>query len=150
VPTLYHLPVFLEGTITREQYVRWLNRKTAAHKKRDRGRGNHNATGAEYKRAIHKAVTESSGGIDAYTGEALNWSQISTYDNRKAKAGGRAYKALYAMLPTIDHIGDGTGPADFAICGWRTNDAKSDMTLTEFLDLCRKLISYAERRSGSG
>ena len=28
---------------------------------------------------------------------------------------------------------DATGPADFAICGWRTNDAKGDPTHPEFV-----------------
>lgn len=90
---------------------------------------------------IHRAVVESKG-RDAYTGETLEWSRISTYENEKSKSGGRHYKATFALLPTVDHVNDGTGPADFRICGWRTNDAKHDLTLPEFLDLCEKVMRH--------
>jgi hypothetical protein len=29
------------------------------------------------------------------------------------------------------------------ICSWRTNDAKSDLTRDEFVELCRKVIARA-------
>lgn len=136
---LFDLPPFLDGTVTREAYVRWLQRKAAAHVKRDRKRGNLTATISEYKRAVHKAVC-ASGGKDVYTHERLDWHLISTYDNQDSTQGRRVYKAKFALLPTVDHLGDGTGPADFAICGWRTNDAKGDLTLKEFVALCGRVL----------
>jgi hypothetical protein len=45
-------------------------------------------------------------------------------------------------LPTVDHVNDGLGPADFRICAWRTNDAKNDQSLDEFVALCRRVIDY--------
>jgi len=137
---LFDLPAFLDDVVTREAYVRWLQRKAAAHVKRDRKRGNGSASVSEYKQAIHGAVCASRG-RDAYTGEELDWGLISKYDNDESKQGRRGYKAKFALLPTVDHVGDGTGPADFRICAWRTNDAKGDLTLEEFMALCARVLA---------
>lgn len=137
---LFDLPPFLDGIVSREAYVRWLQRKAVAHVKRDRKRANRAALVSDYKRAIHRAVCASDG-RDAYTNESLDWHLISTYDNDESKQGRRGYKAKFGLLPTVDHVGDGTGPADFAICGWRTNDAKGDLTLEEFVVLCARVVT---------
>ena len=137
---LFDVPRFLDGVVTREVYVRWLQRKAMAHVKRDRERGNRAASVAEYKRAIHDAVCASDG-KDAYTNERLDFTLISTWDNTKSKVGRRKYKAKFGLMPTVDHIGDGTGPADFKICAWRTNDAKGDLTLEEFVVLCARVLA---------
>lgn len=134
--------------MTREIYVRWLQRKAAAHLKRDRKRGNKSGSVSEYKRAIHEAVCKSEG-KDAYTGEELDWKLVSTYNNDESKQGRRNYKAKFALLPTVDHIGDGTGPADFKICGWRTNDAKGDLSLEEFVALCVRVVAANKPRQPS-
>ena len=118
----YQLPQFLSAVVTQSSYERWLHRKAIAHVRRDRKRGNSKATNEAYKITIHKAVITSDG-LDYYTGEKLDWSLISKYDNEQSKANGRHYKKSLALLPTIDHVGDGRGDADFRICGWRTNDA---------------------------
>lgn len=138
---IYALPKFLNELISPAAYSRWLQRKASAHVKRDRKRGNTNATVSSYKQAIHAAVVASNGN-DAYTGEQLNWSLISQYDNNESKSRGRAYKKELAALPTVDHIGDGLGAPDFVICSWRTNDAKHDLTLDEFLSLCRSVLEH--------
>ena len=137
---LFDLPPFLEDVVTREAYVRWLQRRAMAHIRRDRKRGNKAASVSEYKRAIHQAVC-SSQGRDAYTGEQLDWALISKYNNDESKQGRRTYKAGFALLPTVDHVGDGTGSADFNICGWRTNDAKGDLSLEEFVKLCERVVA---------
>lgn len=95
--------------------------------------------------SIHAAVVEGRG-RDAYTGEELRWDLLSTYDNLKSSEGRRSYKASFALKPTVDHVGDGTGPANFVICAWRTNQAKSDLSLEDFLDLCRRVVSFQEQR----
>jgi hypothetical protein len=56
----YGLPAFLVGTVTREQYERWLHRKAVAHVRRDRKRGNATATNEAYKIAIHRAASRTS------------------------------------------------------------------------------------------
>lgn len=142
----YEIPAFLVGTVAQDQYERWLRRKAVAHVRRDRRRGNPAATNAEYKVEIHRAVIESEG-RDCYTGEQLNWSLISTYENERSKAEGRRYKATFALLPTVDHVADGLGPAEFKICSWRTNDAKHDLSLPEFISLCEKVLRH---NKGSG
>jgi hypothetical protein len=53
---------------------------------------------------------------------------------------------LLALLPTVDHVGDGLGAADFKICGWRTNDSKTDMTHQEFVAFCRRVVTHFDGR----
>jgi len=130
------MSAFVDQTI----YERWLHRKAMAHVKRDKARGNTTATNEAYKIAIHKAVCDSKG-KDAYTNEKLDWSLLSKYDNEKSKEHGRKYKKQFALLPSVDHVGDGTGEADFKICSWRTNDAKNDMSYSELVDLCQKILN---------
>ncbi len=137
----YERPPFLLEQVTQEVYERWLRRKAQAHVKRDRRRGNETAIGEAYRVAIHSAVSES-GGRDAYTGEELDWSLISKYDNDESKENGRHYKHNFALLPTVDHVGDGLGVADFKICGWRTNDAKNDLEMPAFLALCQSVLEH--------
>ncbi len=102
------------------------------------------ATNEEYKKAIHRAAAESHG-LDCNTGEGLDWSLVGKYSNAEAKAGRRQYKAKFALLPTIDHVGDGLGVADFKICSWRTNDAKNDLAHEDFVALCRLVTEYVNR-----
>lgn len=135
------LPPFLDSIVTRETYERWLQRKAAAHVKRDRKRG-HTCADAAYRDAIHEAVVRS-GGKDDYTGELLNWTLISTYDNAMSKLGRHAYKAGFALLPTVDHVDADATSASFRICGWRTNDAKHDLSVESFLTLCRAVLEHA-------
>ena len=141
----YELPPFLGGRIEAIAYRKWLGRKAARHCRRDRRRGNQTATIEEYKNSIHAAVIASEG-RDRFTGEELDWSLISTYDNAKSKELRRGYKATFALLPTVDHIGGGTGPASFQICSWRTNDMKNDLACDDFVSLCRLV---ADRASAS-
>jgi hypothetical protein len=131
----YSIPQFLAGKIKEETYLRWLRRKAQAHLKRDRNRNNETATGEDYRHAIHEAVIQSDG-KDHYTGQILDWSLISQYDNEASAAGRREYKAKFALLPTVDHIGDGTGAANFVICSWRINDMKNDMSHGELATSC--------------
>lgn len=138
----YQLPEFLAGQVDQNTYERWLHRKARAHVKRDKGRGNKTATNEEYKIEIHRAVGESSG-IDSYTGEQLDWSLLSLYDNEESKKHGRQYKKKFALLPSVDHVDSGKAAANFKICAWRTNDAKNDLSYQEFIELCMKVVAAA-------
>ncbi len=141
----YVRPPFLPPEVTQASYLRWLSRKSIAHVRRDKRRGNIKAVNEAYKMAIHQAVIDSTG-KDHYTGEPLNWTLLSRYNNDESKEKRRHYKASFALLPTVDHVGDGLGVAEFKICGWRTNDAKNDLTHEEFIELCRRVIAYFDRR----
>ena len=136
----YQLPAFLAPEVSQAQYERWLSRRAVAHVRRDRRGGKKTATAEGYKRAIHRAV-EVSDGVDAYTGEKLDWSLISRYNNREAKRGGGTYRKRFALLPSVDHLRGERGSTDFVICGWRTNDAKSDLSYAEFRELCKKVLT---------
>ena len=138
---MYDLPSFLNDVVSQEAYERWLHRKAQAHVKRDRLRGNSSASGSAYKQAIHAAIIESDG-CDAYTGELLDWKRISQFNNEEAQMNGRHYKKSFALLPTVDHVGDGQGSANFKICGWRTNDAKNDLDLAEFISVCQSVLKH--------
>lgn len=143
-PRRYQLPDFLfHMALTQDRFEKWLRGRAAAQLKRDRKRGNIciSATGEAYRMAIYQAVVHSKG-RDHYTGEALDWSLIGTYSNAESKAKTRAYKATLALLPSIDHVGDGLGEVDFKLCAWRTNDAKNDLTHEAFVSLCRRVVAY--------
>lgn len=137
----YPLPSFLGGRCTAEQYRAWVFAKAAAHYERDSARGNANITRRAYREAIHQAVIASAG-VDAYTGLPLDWHLISTYDNEKSREQRRAYKKGLGNLPTVDHVGDGLGAPDFTICSWRVNDAKHDLTMGEFVELCQQVLRH--------
>jgi hypothetical protein len=83
---LYELPSFLENKVSRDTYVRWLQRKAQAHVVRDRRRWKKALSVSDYKKAIHSAVIRSKG-RDFYTGEVLDWNLLSRYDNTKSKSG---------------------------------------------------------------
>ena len=144
MPIKYHLPSFLKGKeVTRERYVRWLQRKALSLARRDRRRWQKAVSVADYKEAIHKVV-ESSGGKDFYTQEGLDWGLISKYDNRESQRGGVEYKKDFARLPTVDHVDPTSREPQFQICGWRTNDCKNDLTVEELRQFCEAFL-HAQR-----
>ncbi|MHB1562643.1 MAG: hypothetical protein ACYCXP_00885 [Leptospirillum sp.] len=128
--------------IDERAYLKWLRRKASAHVKRDRKRDLAGVDHETYLNAIHDAVLRSDG-RDAYTGERLDWTLISQYDNDASKKGRHHYKAGFAMLPTVDHVDASASSASFLICAWRTNDAKNDLTTDAFFDLCAKVLIHA-------
>lgn len=136
------MPVFLAESVSADAYERWLTRKAAAHVKRDRKRGQSGVTQSLYKEAIHAAVILSQG-KDAYTGETLDWQLISKYNNDESRIGRHGYKSGFALLPTVDHVNAGATEASFRICSWRTNDAKNDLSVDDFLSLCEKVLIHA-------
>ncbi len=144
----YELPGFLLGVVTQAKYDRWLQRKSVAHVRRDRQRGNQGAKIADYKVAIHSAVVRSEG-LDSYTKEKLHWNLLSKWSNEEAKNRRRQHKREFYLLPTVDHVGDGSGEPEFKICAMLTNDVKSDLSHEELLGFCEKLLRAAGRWPGS-
>ena len=71
------LPPFITDAMA---YSRWLKGRALAHVKRDKARGHTQANPAAYRAVIHQAVLDSEG-RDFYTGEMLDWSPCSTYNN---------------------------------------------------------------------
>jgi hypothetical protein len=143
-PRKYQMPQFVEQFHTQQKYDIWLSRKASILVKRDKKRGNLTTIREKYKMAIHSAVVDC-GACDHYTGEPLDWKLLGMWNNAESKAGRRKYKKDFALLPTVDHVGDGLGEADFKICAWRTNDAKNDLTHEEFVELCRRVVAHFDR-----
>lgn len=141
---LFPLPPCLTDKCSQEDYTRWLYRKASAHVKRDKKRGNAVCDRNSYRRAIHAAVCQN-GHKDAFTGEELHWNLISKYDNTSSKAGKRGYKKQFDLLPTVDHLDEGLGEPRFAICGWRTNDCKGDLSIEELTTFCRTFLENQQR-----
>lgn len=83
-----------------------------------------------------------SGGLDAYTGEPLEWILIGTYKNEDSKLGRHKYKAQFALLPAVDHHESDVAGTPFRMCAWRTNTAKNDLPIDAFIDLCRRVVAY--------
>ena len=140
IGTRYALLGFLQGRVTPEHYEHWLRRKADAHVRRDRGRGIE-CTREDFRLRIHEAVQDS-GGLDAYTGQDLDWELLSEYDNESSREGRTEYKRKFARLPTVDHSIAGDAKK-FMICAWRTNDAKNDMELEDFRNLCVAVLLHA-------
>ena len=142
----YQRPDFLVDVVEQDVYERWLRRKAQSLVDRDR-RSGAGVSPIAYRDSIHQAVL-TSGGLDAYTGEALRWTLISQYDNEKSKQLGRKYKHEFALLPTVDHVDDPRqGSANFNICSWRTNDAKHDLGLDDVIELCEKVLAHRAQKS---
>ena len=141
----YAVPECIKRQCDQLRYSRWLHRKAVAHARRDRKR-DMDCTIARYKAEIHAAVC-SSGDLDFYTGEPLNWSLVSTYDNESSRSGRKKYKKTLALLPTVDHTVDELGRPKFVICSWYVNDAKSDLTLEDFYQLCERVLKHRDKLS---
>jgi hypothetical protein len=77
----------------------------------------------------------------------LDWTLLSKYNNTASKEGKHAYKALFALLPTIDHLQADDPKTGFRVCAWRTNDAKHDLSLEDFVKLCQRVIAYHASQS---
>lgn len=141
----YPIPEFInEFSVTQEKYDAWLSRKASAHLKRDKKRlGSLTDSVSAYKQRIHSAV-EASNGLDYYTGEKLGWHLIGKWRNEEAKDKSAKQKKKFNRLPTVDHFSQKKGDNRFVICSWQINDMKNDNEYIEFLELCEKVLKYAE------
>jgi hypothetical protein len=91
--------------------------------------------------AVAQRATPRSGG-SAISG----FSCCSPLNSAAAAKRGEYNRELYD-LPTIDHVGDGLGAANFAICSWRVNDAKHVQTFDEFVEMCRLVVTVNEKNA---
>jgi hypothetical protein len=138
----YPLPEALNGKVELAAYRRWIHVKSAAHVKRDKKRWGRSLSLSSFKQAIHQSVLMHDG-TDPYTGEALRWDLLRTYNNHHSKLGRSEYKRTFRLLPTIDHIDN--GPCDapvFQIVSWEVNAAKNDMSHYDFIELCKKVAIH--------
>jgi hypothetical protein len=141
----YLFPEFLSEIVAEKDYRKWLSRKALTHHRRDRKRCIATAPIELYRLGIRRAVLTSEG-RDFYTSELLEWRLLSKYRNEQSKHGRKTYKKAFALLPTVDHVGEAEGRPHFVICGWRTNDSKSDLTYREFTLMCTRVLETAKDR----
>ena len=137
----FEMPAWLHGAVESAAYARWLQRKAVAHVRRDRARGR-SCSVSDYKFAIHQAVVDSNG-LDAYTGEMLDWHLLSRYRNEESREGRHVYRREFALLPSVDHEIASEASSRFRICAWRTNDAKNDLSPAAFIALCQRVLTHA-------
>ena len=141
----YEIPEFISAfEINQKDYTRWLENKARTHYNRDKKyfgeKFNSKIKPKEYKLAIHNAVIKSDGKC-FYTDEKLAWNKINKFgsliENNK-----RDYdKRKYELLPTLEHIDRSVHSLNFAIVSWKVNDAKNNLNIEEFLELCKLVIS---------
>jgi hypothetical protein len=137
---IYTLPAFLEGRCTQAIYTKWLNNKAWILLKRDKKRRKPyaaSATRRTYKQLIHQAIVEA-GEYDPFTGDALAWELIGTWDTSHEQPEG--YKKQFALMPTVDHIDSDL--LEFEICSSQSNDCKSDLNPAEFVAYCKRVAQY--------
>jgi hypothetical protein len=139
----FHVPseVRSKGTSC-ARYNDWLNAQAASCRTRDRGRIDTLPPLAKYREAIHSAVVRSNG-LDAYTGEALEWNLLN---HERPPAGGRKNHRKRGRWPSVDHY-HGTGQLNYKICSGLVNTAKGPLEHQQFVELCRKV---AARHDGWG
>lgn len=132
-------PAWVTEHLDATRYNAWLRRKAEGMCRRDYERGG-SYTVSEAKTAIHDAIVASEG-HDHWTGEPLRWDLLGNYDSDESSRQGAAYKRARSMQPSIDHR-NSLPVCDFVICAWRTNDAKSDMSIEEFKALCNLVLIH--------
>lgn len=110
--------------------------------KRDKKRGKpyaRTATDRLYKEKIHTAIIDN-GQFDPFTGDALDWKLIATWDTSTTHGNDGSYRKKFALMPTVDHIDPDL--LEFEICSWLTNDCKSYLNPAEFVTLCKRIANY--------
>jgi hypothetical protein len=143
---MFDLPECLKGLCSHEAYFRWLGNRAQAHVRRDKKRHLAGCNAASYRLRIHEAVV-AGGSHDYYTGLPLDWSLISTFNNKQAEEGGSVYLRKFANMPTVDHEFETDGKQfRFVICAWRVNDAKTHLTEQEFCELCTQVLEHRARK----
>jgi len=144
----YESPYFMKDIKDNEEYKKWLIRKAMSQFKRDKDFYEKHDTKfpyerIDYKEALHFAVINS-GGLDYYTGKPLDWHLISAWDNDRSMEIG--YKKKFNKLPVLEHVNrdDLSDKLEFVICGWAVSDAKNDLNINEFLELCQDVLSHSK------
>jgi hypothetical protein len=151
VAQVYFAPSFLDGVITDAQYRTWLTRKAKYIIAEDRERRRpcvKGATARLYKELIHKAVCEA-GQFDPFTGAALQWELVCTWDDTTDKNIDEATFRRFALLPTVDHVDPCSEDIRFEICSWLVNRSKNNLTADEYVALCGKIVAYLESKSAA-
>lgn len=147
-PFPYSVPEVLQNQISALTYRQWLNVKASSLRKRDlrTHKPFANATPRNvYMQKLNSAVI-ATGLFDPYTGDALRWDLIGTWDPATAK-GNAGYKREYDRLPTADHVNPDANGLEFEICSWMSNTAKTFLAPRQFVALCAQITAYRSKQT---
>lgn len=126
----------------RNNFVSWACERHVRLKRRDKKWIDRQGTTSlmlpdaqSYFEAVYEALKDC-GGKDCYTGEKLNWEitlsqkpDVSEIEKRQNRV-------------TFDHKnGRNLKKLEFAVCAGKTNDAKNDLPIEKFVELCIKLLT---------
>jgi hypothetical protein len=145
---IYPVPQLIHGQTSQNVYNAWVQERGDTLLYRDKERGRPYAldgTSQLYKDLINNAVVIG-GNLDPFTGDALRWSQIETWDPKK-DIGHDNFMKQFSLMPTVDHKDPYGSVIDFEICSWLINSCKNDQTPEEFIYMCTMISKY--RKIGS-
>ncbi|MDB5679131.1 hypothetical protein [Sphingomonas bacterium] len=147
--TSYPCPEWLKRRrITDEEYGRWLDHQTSKVWMREKKHCKTACTTpGELKQVLHVAA-HASNGRDPYSGARFfvkhlraGWSDAQAHLN-----GNRHYLTLRRCMPSFDHV-KGLGHKAYELCTRETNAAKSYMSPTQFVDLCRRVVHHRDNQA---
>jgi hypothetical protein len=144
-PAEFFPPDFSQGKCSVGQYRKWVLGHSKNMYLRDRKANRPFAYPGQkslYRHTIDDAAHH--GQFDPYTGDVLLWELIGEWDPNEAR-GNRDYAKKFALLPTVDHIDPASDVLEFEICSWKINMCKGNLNPQDFIELCRRVVKYAER-----
>lgn len=139
------LPPFLEGVVTAELYNDCMFERARLLLKRDKRRKKPYAINADwrlYRDKIQSAVL-ACGQYDPYSGDALRWDLIKTWNPEKSNDDPDYFRTFY-LLPTVDHLDPESKVIRFEICSWQINACKNNLSPAEFIALCKKIKEHGQ------
>lgn len=141
----------------REVFIEWACERHIRLRQRDkkwieRTQSNQELPDCEkYFAAVCKAI-ECCEGKDYYTGKPLSWEiTLKHKGNQQTEEEQDAKTAERQERVTFDHLnGRNLEDLQFALCAGKTNDAKNDLTKSEFVELCQAVVDFDKKKSLSG
>lgn len=125
------------------EYGIWLEKQTRQVWNREAQKQKHACASRQaLKLVLHQAASESTG-YDPYSGTRffVKHMRRGWVDSQAHLNGNRHYRTLRRAMPTFDHV-NGLGKCAYELCTWETNSAKSFMSPTQFVDLCRRVAGH--------
>ena len=145
VPDFYPLPSFLGGIVSSRDYNIIVYHRASAMQERDRHRKIAIAFTVHvraYSDSMNSAVFRS-GQTDPYTGDMLDWGLVRQWNDNDEKNQGVDFMKKFALMPTFSHV-DLYHSVGFEVCSWRITTCKSSLTGQQFVDLCKRVVSFRD------
>ena len=152
VPDFYPLPSFLGGIVSSRDYNIIVYHRASAMQERDRHRKIAIAFTVHvraYSDSMNSAVFRS-GQTDPYTGDMLDWGLVRQWNDNDEKNQGVDFMKKFALMPTFSHVDLYGGSVGFEVCSWRITTCKSSLTGPQFVDLCKRVVSFRDSHAAAG